>query len=157
MSRGAHLKYDLWEVRSWIYLSVAFLFAAAFLKTRRAFDAVLWTMVIGSGFKGIQGTFIFFAWARSMDPRPEAILGHEEAFFFGVFITITAGLWLYGKRGPLRTVATSLLPFVVIADLANARRTAWFILAMSILTMFVIALKTLPHRRKFVRRALFIL
>jgi hypothetical protein len=157
MSRGAHLKFDLWEIRSWIYLSVSFMFAAAFLKTRRAFDAVLWTLILGSGFKGIQGTFIFFAWARSMDPRPEAILGHEEAFFFGVFITITAALWLYGKRGPLRTVATSLLPFVVIADLANARRTAWFILAVSILTMFVIALKTLPHRRVFVRRALFVL
>ncbi len=157
LSRGAHLKFDLWEVRSWIYLSVAYMFAAVFLKTRRALDAILWTFVLGSGFKGLQGTYIFFSYAKAMDPRPEAILGHEEAFFFGVFITITAALWLYNRKGRLRTVATSLLPFVVIADLANARRTAWFILAMSILTMFVIALKALPHRRKFVRRALIVI
>jgi hypothetical protein len=92
-----------------------------------------------------------------MVPRPEAILGHEEAFFFGIFITITVILYMYGIRGRLRTTATFLLPFVVIADLANARRTAWLILATSIFVVFVIGLRTLPHRRRFLRRAFVVL
>jgi hypothetical protein len=154
LARGAQLKFDLWEVRSWIYLTVVILLAAALIKTKAALWAVLWTFVLGSGFKGIQGTIIFFSYARKMDPRPEYILAHEEAFFFGVFIAITAALWLYGIKGRLRTTATALLPFVVIADLANARRTAWAILAMALLTMAVIGLVTLPNRRKFLRRTL---
>ena len=156
LSHGASIKFDFWETRSFIYLTVAFLLAAAFLRTRKALDAVLWTFILGSGFKAIQGTIIFFSYARKMIPRPEAILGHEEAFFFGIFITITVVLYMYGIRGRLRTVATCLLPFVVIADLANARRTAWLILATSVITVFVIGLSTLPHRRRFLRRALIV-
>ena len=77
-----------------------------------------------------------------MEPRPEAILGHEEAFFFGVFIILTCALWLYEIRGRMRVVATCLLPFVVIADMANARRTAWLIIAVSIVTLLVISFRT---------------
>jgi hypothetical protein len=157
LSHGAKLKFDLWEVRSWIYLTVVALIAAAFIKTRKALDTILWIFVLGSGFKGIQGTIIFFSYARRMVPRPEAILGHEEAFFFGVFCAITCGLWLYDIRGALRRTATGLLPFVIIADLANARRTAWLILGAAILVMAVIALVTLPQRRKFLVRSLTVL
>jgi hypothetical protein len=157
LSHGAKLKFDLWELRSWIYLTVAFLLAAALLRTKRALDLVLWTMVLGTGFKGIQGTYIFFSYARAMKPRPEAILGHEEAFFFGIFVILTCALWLYDIRGPLRRTATGLLPFVVIADLSNARRTAWLIIAISVITMLVISFRTLPPRRKFITRAFFVL
>jgi hypothetical protein len=157
LSHGAKLKFDLFELRSWIYLTLAILIAAAFINTRRALDVMLWIFVLGSGFKGIQGTIIFFSYARRMDPRPEAILGHEEAFFFGMFCAITCALWLYDVRGRLRRVATGLLPFVIIADLANARRTAWLILAVAILMLTTIALVTLPKRRKVLRRSLVVL
>jgi O-Antigen ligase len=157
MAHGAKIKFDFWELRSWIYLSVAMVLAAALIRKRSALDLVLWTFVLGSGFKGLQGTYIFFSYARAMRPRPEAILGHEEAFFFGVFIMITAAYWLYGFRGRLRTTATCLLPFVVVADMANARRTAWLILAVGLLTMAAIGVVTLPHRRKVLLRALAVL
>jgi 4-amino-4-deoxy-L-arabinose transferase-like glycosyltransferase len=112
---------------------------------------------LATGFKGIQGSYIFFAYSRRMDPRPEAILGHEEAFFFGIFIILTCALWLYDRRGPLRRTATGLLPFVVIADLANARRTAWLIIAAAVITILVVSFRTLSHRRTFVVRAFVIL
>jgi hypothetical protein len=157
LSHGAKMKFDLWELRSWIYLTVAYVLAASLLRTMRALELILWTIVLGTGFKGIQGTYIYFSYARALRPRPEAILGHEEAFFFGVFIILACALWLYDMRGPLRTVATCLLPFVVIADLSNARRTAWLIMAASVITLLAISFRTLPHRRKFVTRAAMIL
>jgi len=112
-------------------LSATYLLAWTLLSTRRALDAVLWTLVLGTGFKALQGTYIFLAYARRMRPRPETILGHEEAFFFCLFVVITAALWLYSLRGPLRTTATALLPVVFVADLANARRVAWLLLLAS--------------------------
>lgn len=157
LSRGARLNIALWELRPWLFLSVSYLLASAFLRNRKALDAVLWTFILGSGFKGVQGTYIFFAYARRMSPRPEEILGHEEAFFFGVFIVITVGLWMWGIKGRMRTAATILFPFVLIADMANSRRVAWLIVAGSLATMFVIAYLALPHRRKLLRRTLAVL
>ncbi|MGH9056719.1 MAG: hypothetical protein ACRDYY_12810 [Acidimicrobiales bacterium] len=154
MSHGARLNIALWELRPWLFLSVTYLLASAFLRSRKAFDAVLWIFILGSGFKGIQGTYIFFVWTRRMSPRPEEILSHEEAFFFGVYIMITVGLWMWGIKGRMRTTATVLFPFVLISDMANSRRVAWLIVAGSLATMFVIAYLALPHRRKFLRRTL---
>lgn len=154
MIHGAQLKYNLWEARPWIYLTAGFVLAAVFLRTGKALDAALWTFVIGTGLKGVEGTQIFFAYARSMHPRPEEILGHEEAFFMGVFITITALLWLYGFGGPLRRTATAFLPFVVIADMANARRTAWLVIVVSLAIMLIIGYRSVPHRRRFIRWAM---
>ena len=69
LSHGAKLKFDLWELRSWIYLTLGILIAAVFIKTKRALDVILWIFVLGSGFKGIQGTIIFFEYARHMHPE----------------------------------------------------------------------------------------
>ena len=94
---------------------------------------MLWVLVICTGFKGVQGTYMFLSFARKMTPRPETVLSHEESVFFGIFIILTVGLWVYGQRGWLRTMATALFPFVLIADLANSRRTAWPIVLIGLL------------------------
>ena len=152
MSHGAHIKNALWELRPWILLCTTYLLAWALLRTRRSLDALLWTLVIGTGFKALQGTYIFFAFARAMVPRPEAILGHEESYFFCVFVLVTAALWMYNQRGALRTTATALLPFVIIADLANARRLAWLLMIVSLILLLVLGYATLPNRRHALRR-----
>ena len=154
LSRGAHLKIALWELRPWLFLSLAYLLTAALMRTRKAFDTILWTLVLGSGFKGVQGTWIFFAYARQMRPRPAEILSHEEAFFLGLYLVVFVGLWLWGLRGGLRTTATILFPFVLIADMANSRRVAWLILMGAMVGLFAVGLKTLPERRKFLVRTL---
>src|SRR5262245_56670247 len=58
------------------------------------------------------------SWA-SRSPYPEAILEHDESFFFSCYRLLTAALWFFGKRGNLRRVATALLPFIVTAELAT--------------------------------------
>src|SRR5205807_8806307 len=110
---------------------------ASQLVTRGTLDAILWGLVIGTGIKGLLGTERVISYANVV-PRPQAILEHDESFFFSLFILITVALWLYGKRGRLRQVATLLLPFVVTADLGNNRRAAWVILPAVLLAMGVI-------------------
>jgi hypothetical protein len=151
IAHGGAFRWAVWEVRPFFYLGAMFWLSASLLQTRRALQAVLWTLVLGSGFKALQGLKIYFA-ARHLNPRPEALLGHEEAFFFGLFIFLTVGLWIYEQRGALRTTATVLLPVVLLANLANARRTAWAVLALGIVFLLVIAYASLPHRRHFLRR-----
>jgi hypothetical protein len=151
LSHGGQFRWIIWEIRPFVYLAAMFWLTASVLTTKRALRAVLWTLVIGSGFKAIQGVLIWLP-ARHLTPRPEAILSHEEAFFFGLFVFLTLGLWIFEMRGALRTTATCLLPVVLLANLANSRRNSWAVLALGLFVMLVIAYAVLPHRRPLLRR-----
>jgi hypothetical protein len=157
LSHGGKFNFALWELRPWIYLTVTYILASALLTTPAALRGVMWVFVLGTGFKALQGDEIFFAFARHMDPRPEAILDHVESFFFGVFIFLTLALWLFGQRGRLRVTATVLFPAVVIADLANSRRTATAILFVCLATLIVTTWVARPDKRRAVRRLLVVL
>jgi O-antigen ligase len=140
----------LWEIRPWIYLGATYLLASQAITTRRATQAVLWTFVLGSGFKSLQGVYIFIA-TRSEIPHPEAILAHEESVLFGTFVILTLCLWLFGQRGRLRATATALLPFVLIADIGNTRRDAFLVLGAELILLTVLAYAVLPERRQMLR------
>ena len=109
MSHGGDVRMAMLEVRPYVYLSGAFLLVSALVDSRRAIRFALWAMVLGSGLKAFQGVLIFMA-VRHQNPRPEAVLGHEEALFFGLFVLLTLALWLFQVEGRLRKVATALLP-----------------------------------------------
>ena len=116
---------------------------------RGALDAILWGMVIGTGLKGLEGTERVITTA-SVFPKPEAILEHDESFFFSCFIGLTVALWLFGKRGNLRRLATAFLPLVVVADLGNNRRAAWVMLPAMLLALGIVAYVRTPPRRKVI-------
>jgi hypothetical protein len=151
LSHGGAFRWAMWEVRPFVYLGAMFWLSASLLDTRRALRAVLWTLVLGNGFKALQGLPIYFA-TRHLNPRPEYLLAHEESFFFGLYIFLTLGLWIFEQRGALRTTATALLPLVLLSNMANSRRTAWAILALGLVALVVIAYASLPHRRRLLRR-----
>ncbi len=143
------------EVRPYFYLAMTFLLTAVLVTTKEAIRAMLWALVLVSGFKAALGVRIFLS-MRHLSPRPEAVLGHEEAWFFAVFIFLTVGLWLFEIRGALRTTATCLLPVVLVADMVNSRRTAWLLLGAGLLVLCAVGLACLPQRRRFLIRLLIV-
>jgi hypothetical protein len=145
-------KESLWELRPWYYVAVVYLLTSALFAGRDVIQLLLWTLVLGSGAKSIEGVYNYFAIARHMIPRPDAILGHEESFFFGLFLLTALALWLFQIRGRLRTTATVLAPLVLIADLGNARRTAFLILYAGLAVLLVVAYIAMPDRRRALNR-----
>lgn len=141
------------EIRPYVYLGAAFLLASVFTTRRWVIRAALWAFVLGSGFKAMQAINSFLQ-VRHQTVRPDFVVGHEEALFFALFILLTLSLWLFDLPGRLRTVATALLPFVILADLVNSRRTAWLILGGAVIVLTAIALVALPYRRRFLTRVL---
>ena len=142
----------LMEIRPYLYLAAIYVLVQAFLGTRKLLHAALWVIVIASGAKGLQAIIAFLS-VRNENPRPDAVLGHEEAFLFGLFIMIVAALWLLDQPGRLRTVATWLLPLVLVGDMVNSRRTAWLLLAAGLLVVGIVGAVALPERRRFLVRA----
>jgi hypothetical protein len=144
----ADLRVALMETRPYIYLAATYVLAASFVSSRTLLRAMLWILVLGSGFKAMQGFLLYASVGRVGEEV--SLLGHEEALFFGIFVLLTLGLWLFGIKGALRTTATALLPVVLAADLANGRRTAWLVLGAGIAAMAVIVAVVMPERRRLV-------
>jgi hypothetical protein len=147
LARGGVFNISLWELRPFVYLALSYLLAAQLLSSRPALQAVLWGIVVGTGSMAILGT------ERTINtlgafPRPDALLEHDEAFFFGLFLLVTATLWVHGQRGWLRRVATALLPFVIVADFGNNRRAAWLIIPAMLAAMVAVAYVRMPLRRR---------
>ena len=143
LSRGGELQIAVFEIRPFVYLLLAYVLAAGLLTTAGAVRALLWLLVLGCAAKAALGIVIFID-VRNLEPRPEAVLAHEESFFFGLYIFLTLAAWLFGVRGRLRTVATTLLPVVLVADMVNSRRTAWAILICGTALLLVLAYSVLP-------------
>jgi hypothetical protein len=153
---GGDMREALWEIRPWAYLGALYLTCTLLARGPRAVDVLLWSLVIGTGIKGLQGIRMLLV-AHSIVPRPEAILAHEESFFFGLYVVIVAGLWLLRRRGWLRRVATALLPAVLLSDVGNTRRVAWLILAVCLAAVLLIVHLRVPSRRRLVRRMVAVL
>ncbi len=149
---GAHhgkLRVSLMEVRPFVYLATAYVLAATLLSSRALLRAMLWALVLSTGLKAVLGGLVYLS-VRHVHPAPNAVLSHEEALFFGLFVLLTLGLWLFAIKGALRSTATTLLPIVLVADLANGRRTAWLILGVGVGAMVLVAAVVLPERRRLV-------
>jgi O-antigen ligase/polysaccharide polymerase Wzy-like membrane protein len=149
LGHGGSFRESVDELRPWFYLVVLYLVASQLLDGPAALKPILWAFVIGTGIKGLEGT-LRFVLVRGAFPRPDAILAHEEALFFAMFVLLVAALWLFREPSRLRTVGTALLPGVLIADLANNRRAAWLILLAGFLALGVVAWVRLPDRRRVV-------
>jgi hypothetical protein len=148
LARGGVFNISLWELRPFLYIGITYLLASQLISKRAAMEAILWGIVIGTGLKGLEGTERVFTVVIPAASRPESILEHDESVFFSVFIVLTLLLWIYGKRGWLRRVATLILPFVIIADFGNNRRAAWVALPAMLIAVAVIAYVRMPRRRK---------
>jgi hypothetical protein len=151
---GGDYKMALWEIRPTIYVAATYFFATQLPDRVGTVTAFLWTFVAAMAIKTVQGMALVVIVLLVHGQRPDALLSHEDSVFFVLFIILVAGLWLFRLAGPLRKVATALLPFILIVDLANNRRTAWLQLAACLLALLVLAWVRLPDRRRFAAGAL---
>jgi hypothetical protein len=148
LASGGDFKASLWELRPWLYIGLLYLLASQLHSRRGTIVGLLWVIVIGTGLKGVEGCIVYLQ-VHNYYPRPSNILEHEESFFFGIYILLTVCLWLFGFKGRLRIVAAALLPFVVVADLANHRRTAWVIVAIGAAIILAAAWYRFPARQRW--------
>lgn len=143
---GGSFQNALLELRPWLYLTIAFIASSQLIKSRKHVVALVWALAAGIAVKGAQGVTTLVV--HFSNRPPQAILAHEESFFFGLFIALLAVLWLVPVKGRLRVFMTAAFPLVLVADIANQRRTAWAIAALALATVFVICFLGIPARRQ---------
>ncbi|HVA91856.1 MAG TPA: O-antigen ligase family protein, partial [Chloroflexota bacterium] len=87
----------------------------------------------------------------------ESIFPHEQSFFFNDFLSLAAILFLYGGSPLMKRVVLWLLPFVLVASLANQRRAAILALVVGFLVLLLVTAVAHPGRRRVVVKVLLLL
>lgn len=157
LESGGNFTLSLWEVRSQIYMLMAYLLACNLVRTWTEVSTIINIFMVGTGLKGLQGVFRYYVSLHGNLHSVESILPHEQSFFFNLFIIMAAILFLYDGPRRLKRIALVLLPFVVIAALANQRRAAVLALLVGALFLLLGTAAAYPRRRKIVAIVLLIL
>jgi hypothetical protein len=142
----------LWEVRAQFYGLMILFLAINLLRSRRQFDNLGWIIILGTGFKGIQGFWRYFVTFHGSFSGNE-LLEHEEALFFPAFYMFLILLSVFGGSRRQKRVALALLPFVIIADFANNRRASTGAFVFSLIAVTFTLFTVMVRRRKQIMRA----
>jgi hypothetical protein len=146
MSTGGVLTIAFWEIRSQVYGVIVFFLLLNTLHSRRHLEIASWIMILGTGFKGIQGSFRYMV-TLGGSFGGDAILEHDEGFFFPAFYIFTLLLFVFRGTPAQKRTALGLLPFVVLADMANKRRASTASLVIAGIALVFILYVVLKQRR----------
>jgi len=147
LSSGGDFRLSLWEVRSQAYMLIAYVLACNLIDKRRALDILLWSLVLGAGIKGIQGTWRYYISLHGNLHSVESLFPHEQSYFFNAFLCYLPIALLYGAPARLKKVMVALLPFVIISSFANQRRAAILALCVAFLVILAVTAVAQPARR----------
>jgi hypothetical protein len=157
LSSGGDFRLSLWEIRSQAYMLIAYILACNLIDKRRAIDALLWSLMVGAGIKGIQGTWRLYISLQGNVHSVESLFPHEQSYFFNAFLCYLPISLLYGGPPRLKKVMLALLPFVIISSLANQRRAAILALCVAYFVILAVTAVAQPARRRVVVRIAFVL
>ncbi len=150
MLTGGDFKISLQEVRPQFYFGLAYLMAVNIVRERRDLLTLLWVTVVCVGFKAVLLTFRRYVTIHGLPLPDQGVGAHEEAFFMDAFLLLLVALSLCRALPRLRWVMWSLLPFVVLGNLALNRRAATAALIFVVPLLFLAAYQALPERRRLV-------
>ena len=147
---GGDFKISLQEVRPQFYFGLAYLLAVNIVRERRHLLTLLWITVACIGLKAVLLTFRRYVTMHGLPLPDQGVGSHEEAFFLDAFLLLLAALTLCRALPRLRWVMWSLVPFVVLGNLALNRRAATAALIFVVPLLFLAAYQALPERRRVV-------
>jgi hypothetical protein len=119
-------------------------------KASLQWKAMLWISALCIGFKAVLLTIRFFFTLGGHTVPETGVGAHEESFFFDAFIVLLGVLWMAGIEPKLQRFMACLLPFVLIANLANERRVATAALVIAVPLLLGLAYVAFANRRKLV-------
>ena len=151
LGSGGEFTKALFEVRAQAYVFIAYLIALnCGQDAQDATRSALWSTVICIGIKGLLLSFRYLITLGGHTIAEQGVGAHEESFFFDMFVMLYLVLKMGNVEPRMRTVMLCLLPFVLLANLANMRRTATGALALAVPTLLFLSYVGFANRRKFI-------
>ena len=145
---GGDFKISLQEVRPQLYFGLIYLMTVNIVRERRDLTSLLWVTVVCIGFKAVLLTIRRYGTLHGQPLPDQGVGAHEEAFFMDAFVLLLMTLSLCRVLPRLRWLMWSLLPFVVLGNLALNRRAATAAMIIALVVILVSAYRALPDRRR---------
>jgi hypothetical protein len=158
LTRGDWNK-SLWELRPQAYGFVAFLMAANLVKERSQVRHLALIFFVAIAFKVGVALYRYFVTLHGNDSAYEAIMAHEESYFYALFILGTGVALIWG-RGLQRRVLFLLLAISALslfAIVVNHRRAAELALIGGAITLMALAIRfDADHRGRWIGLSLMV-
>jgi hypothetical protein len=137
MVGGGNFGISLWELRPQAYALITFLLAASLVRTRADLLRIVGIFVVIVTLKGLIADYRYLVTLHRNLNGIEAIMAHEESYFFAVFVVGALGVVLWSKSKRIQLAAIALAAIVGLGLNANHRRAG--VLALTIgIALFVI-------------------
>ncbi len=148
LASGGDLKIIVIEIRPFWYMFVSYLLAYNLVTRVGHIRTFFWMVILDAGFKGIQGSYIYIVRLHTHLEGYHEIMAHEESFFFVALLLLIILFCMHYKHRPQLYAALIVMPFVVIATLANQRRTDYVALIIGVVVAWALVFMIKPRARK---------
>jgi len=151
---GGSFLISLWELRPQAYGLVAFILAAALVKTRGDLVRLVGIFVVTVALKGLIADYRYLVTLHRNLNGVEAIMAHEESYFFAVFLIAAVSFFLWSKDKRVRLGAIALALIVGLGLNANHRRAGVVALMVGVGLFVILAARfDIANRRRLMTGA----
>lgn len=148
LTSGGSLKIIVIEVRPFWYLFLSYLLAYNLVRHKNQVRTFFWIVILGAFVKSLQGVYIYLVILHGKIDSQHAIMSHEESFFFVAVILLLMLFCLHLCYRPQLCAVLLVMPCLLIALVANQRRTDYIALAVGVVVSWIIIFWIKPQARK---------
>jgi hypothetical protein len=149
LSSGGNLKIIVVQVRPLWYLFISYLIAYNFVARKGQIRTIFWFVILCAGVKALQGLYIYLVAFHGNLQGHDTIMSHEESFFFAALLLLVAIFCLGHRYRPQLFAALLIAPAVIVAMVANNRRTDYVALLVGLGVAWVLIFQIRPQARKW--------
>ncbi len=147
LATGGNLKIIVVELRPFWYMFASYLLAYNFVTKRSHVRNFFWLAIISAGVKGLQGLYVYLIVYHGSLVGHETIMSHEESFFFAALLLLVIIFSLHYRYKPQLITALCIAPIVIVAMVANQRRTDYIALLVGAGVAWILVFQVKPHAR----------
>ncbi|MEO6890974.1 MAG: O-antigen ligase family protein, partial [Ktedonobacteraceae bacterium] len=148
LTSGGNLKTIVLEIRPFWYMFLSYMLAYNLVTRKEHIRNFLWIVILGAGVKALQGVYIYLIVLKGSLLGHREIMAHEESFFFIALILLVVMFCLHYRYRPQLIAALLVLPFLIVALIANQRRADYIALLIGILVAWTLIFCIKPQSRK---------
>src|SRR5215467_11814529 len=132
LTSGGTLKVVVLELRPLWYLFLSYLLAYNLVTHKSHIHTLFWIVILGAGVKGLQGVYILLVVLHGNLTGQNEIMSHEESFFFVALLLLLVLFCLHSRYRPQLYAVLLVLPFALVALVANQRRADYIALLVGV-------------------------
>jgi O-antigen ligase/polysaccharide polymerase Wzy-like membrane protein len=148
LAHGGVFNTIILEFRPFWYTFLSYILAYNFMTRKSDVRNFFWLAIVSAGIKGLQGIYVFLLVYHGNLAANDTVMSHEESFFYASLLLLLIIFRLHYRYRPQLIACLCVAPPVVIALIANQRRTDYLALLLAIGFAWVMIFQLKPKARR---------